>query len=140
MFAARMSARWLGMGARWSVVVALYGCGARDRLTFTEPPLPGTGPKTTISQPAQSDTIVPDGPGVFVVGQSRDDDGVETIIVETVGGVTTFPPLLGGDTLEQFALPITTNGQHGQTITVRIYAIDRAGVIGDTAMRRIIVN
>ena len=134
--------RFLVLGARsgTALALALGGCNTRDRLTYPELPGPASGPATTIEQPA-GDTTVPAGPGVFVIGESRDSDGVLTIYVETVGGVTTFPPLQGGrDTLSQFALPITTAGQGGVTITIRIFATDAAGRFGDTAIRHITVQ
>jgi hypothetical protein len=59
---------------------------------------------------------------------------------EVQGGVTTFPPFPGDDSLFIFDLPVTTNGQSGQTITVRMFATDERGNRGDTAVRRITVQ
>jgi hypothetical protein len=116
------------------------GCNTRDRLTF--PGGGGTdqvGPSTVIDQPSQDTTVVA-GPGVFVNGRTLDDAGIDTVYFETEGGITRFPPLVGGGTSVRFGLPITTNQQSGETITVRVFGTDRLGNRGDTAIRRITVQ
>jgi len=120
------------------LVVWCAGCTTRERLTFRDPP-DGVGPVTTVYRPS-GDTTVPAGPGLVVQGNSRDPDGIDTFYAEVVGGVTTFPPFPGDDSLFIFDLPVTTNGQSGQTITVRMFATDGLGNRGDTATRRITVQ
>lgn len=117
----------------------LTACTTRERLTFRDPPAGGAGPVTTVYRPA-GDTTVPAGPGLVVQGESRDPDGIDTFYAEVEGGVTTFPPFPGNDSLFIFDLPVTTNGQSGQTITVRMFATDERGTRGDTAVRRITVQ
>ena len=76
-----------------------------------------------------------------VVGcNTRDSNGVDTVYFETEGGVTSFPPLVGGADSVRYVLPLTTNGQEGQTITLRIFGTDVFGVRGDTAIRHITVQ
>jgi hypothetical protein len=77
---------------------------------------------------------------VVIQGTSRDPDGIDTFYAEVEGGVTTFPPFPGDDSLFIFDLPVTTNGQSGQTIAVRLFATDELGNRGDTATRRITVQ
>ncbi len=118
----------------------LLGCLTRDRLTFPDPVGPGAdGPRTVIDVPA-ADTTVPAGPGYVVTGFSTDADGIDTLYFETEGGVSAFPPFTGGDDSVRFGLPLTTAGQAGDTITLRVFGIDRLGNRGDTATRRIAVQ
>jgi len=127
-------------GVLWgALILAGAACGQRERLTFTGPPAFGTGPRTVITRPG-ADTTVPAGPGVVVSGTSRDPDGIDTFYADIQGGVTTFPPFPGNDSLFIFGLPITTSGQSGQTITVRVFATDGLGNRGDTVTRRITVQ
>lgn len=121
-------------------LLAAGGCNTRDRLTFRDPADPGgVGPVTVIDHPAV-DTTVQDGPGVRVQGTSRDPQGIDTLYAEVAGGITTFPPFPGTDSLFVFDLPITTFGQSGQVITVRVFATDGDGNRGDTATRQITVQ
>lgn len=122
-----------------ALALGCFGCTTRERLTFQEPPTGGAGPVTTVYRPA-GDTTVPAGPGLVIQGNSRDPDGIDTFYAEVEGGVTTFPPFPGDDSLFIFDLPVTTNGQSGQTITVRMFATDQRGNRGDTAVRRITVQ
>ena len=124
---------------RIGTVVLALGCTTRERLTFPTTGVPGTGPETVIDHPA-SDTTVTAGPDFFVTGYSRDPDGLDTTYFETQGGVSAFQPFLGGGDSIRFGLPLTTNGQSGQVITVRVFATDRAGVRGDTALRVVTVQ
>ena len=118
----------------------LLGCLTRDRLTFPDPVGPGAdGPRTLIDVPA-ADTTVTAGPGYVVTGFSTDDDGIDTLYFETVGGVSAFPPFTGGDDSIRFGLPLTTSGLAGDTITLRVFGTDRLGNRGDTATRRIAVQ
>ncbi|HEY7681593.1 MAG TPA: hypothetical protein VH879_03020 [Gemmatimonadales bacterium] len=122
-----------GIGA----AVGAAGCSTRDRLTFPDPG--PAGPQTVIEQPAQ-DTSVSEGPAFVVSGRSRDADGVDTVYLETEGGVDTFLPLTDGGTDVPFDVPLTTVGQSGQTLTLRVFGTDGLGNRGDTAVRRIAVQ
>jgi hypothetical protein len=122
-----------------ALLAIVTACTTRERLTFGEPPVSGTGPVTTVYRPS-GDTTVAAGPALVVQGNSRDPDGIDTLYVEVVGGVTTFPPFPGDDSLFTFDLPVTTNGQAGQTITIRLFATDELGNRGDTVTRRITVQ
>jgi hypothetical protein len=117
----------------------VLACNTRDRLTFPNPGPTGTGPETVIDHPA-GDTTVAAGPGFIVAGFTRDPDQIDTVYFETEGGVTNFPPFVGGDDSIRFALPLTTAGQSGQTITLRVFGTDRLGNRGDTATRQITVQ
>ena len=119
--------------------LSLGACNDRERLTFNEPPPPsGEGPVITILRPGQ-DTSVVEGPGVVVGGTVRDPEGIDTFYAEVLGGVTTFPPFPGDDSLFLFDLPITTTAQGGEIIQVRLYATDKAGNHSDSVSRVIIV-
>jgi len=123
-----------------ALAAAGVGCNTRDRLVF--PSNGGTdqiGPSTIIDEPSK-DTTVLAGPGVFVNGRTLDEDGIDTVYIETEGGVTAFPPFVRAGTAFRFGLPITTNGQAGQTITVRVFGTDLLGNRGDTAIRQITVQ
>jgi hypothetical protein len=124
---------WVGAG------LLILGCNTRDRLTFPNPGPIGVGPQTVIDHPA-GDTTVTAGPGFIVAGYTRDPDLIDTIYFETEGGVTSFPPFVGGDDSVRFALPLTTAGQSGQTITLRVFGTDLLGNRGDTATRQITVQ
>jgi hypothetical protein len=129
--------RWTEVAAAGVALVA-SGCDTRDRLTFPTPGTPGTGPETVIEQPA-GDTTVAAGPGFFVTGFTRDADGLDTVYFETEGGVSQFPPFAPDADSIRFALPLTTQGQSGQVIVVRVFGTDRLGVRGDTATRQVAV-
>jgi len=116
------------------------GCETRDRLSFGRPVEPnGKGPVIVIQRPGR-DTTVNAGPAVLLQGTARDPDGVDSFYAEVTGGVTTFPPFLGTDSLFVIDLPITTVGQSGKMIQIRIFATDEAGNRGDTAVRVITVQ
>ena len=131
---------------RWIEVVCIaasvcpVGCNTRDRLTVPDPDQPGSGPETIIDRPAEDDTTVTAGPQFQVTGFTRDADRVDTIYFETEGGISSFSPFVSGDDSVRFGLPLTTLGQSGQTITVRIFGTDLLGNRGDTAIRRITVQ
>lgn len=125
------------IGAGFALVAT--GCNARDRLTFPNPDPLGTGPRTIIDRPLV-DTSVEEGPGFFVTGYTRDGDGVDTVYFETEGSVSHFPPITGGGDSVRFALPLTTTGQGGATILVRVFGTDRLGQRGDTATRLVAVQ
>ena len=136
----RGPARALALLATTAVMAAGGGCNTRDRLTF--PGGGGTdqvGPSTIIDEPSRDTTVIA-GPGVFVNGRTVDDAGIDTVYFETEGGITSFAPFIGGGTSVRFGLPITTNQQSGETITVRVFGTDRLGNRGDTAIRRITVQ
>jgi hypothetical protein len=137
-FGGRVSPLTLLVGCALAAV--LTGCDTRDRVAF--PSGGGTddvGPVTVIDEPTK-DTTVNAGPGVFVDGRTLDDSGIDTVYVETEGGITSFPPFVRVGKVFRFGLPITTNGQSGQTITVRVFGTDALGNRGDTATRQITVQ
>ena len=115
------------------------GCNIRDRLTVPDPDQPGSGPETIIDRPGH-DTTVAAGPQFQVTGFTRDADRIDTIYFETAGGISNFSPFVGGGDSVRFGLPLTTLGQSGQTITVRIFGTDHLGNRGDTAIRQIMVQ
>lgn len=123
-----------------ALAAGVAGCNTRDRPSF--PTGGGTdqiGPVTVIDDPSKDTTVIA-GPGVFVNGRTIDDDGIDTIYVETEGGLTSFPPFIRVGNAFRFGLPITTNRLSGATITVRVYATDLLGNRGDTATRQITVQ
>lgn len=117
------------------------GCSTRDRLTFPDDPggPAGEGPTVIIDVPS-ADTTVPAGPNFFVTGLVQDRTGLDTVYYQTEGGLSSFPPSLGGGTSVRFGLPLTTNGLAGSIITVRVFATDRDGNRGDTAVRLVTVQ
>ncbi|MEP6573058.1 MAG: hypothetical protein ABJD11_10200 [Gemmatimonadota bacterium] len=116
---------------------ALLSC-SRDRLTFPAGPN-GTGPVTTIDQPG-SDTTVSAGPEFFVTGRTIDLDGIDTVYVESTGGVSNFAPSVVGSDSFRFGFPFTTLGLSGDTINIRIFGVDRLGNRGDTASRQLVIQ
>jgi hypothetical protein len=138
----RRASVWLAA----ALTVALAACEDRERIgTGPDNGNGGTGgdgegPITTIRAPGVEDTTVIAGPGVFVAGVVTDDTGLDSVYFDVSGGVTRFEPVNedGSRTLS-FALPITTNGQQGQLITVEVYGVDLAGNRGERATRRISV-
>jgi hypothetical protein len=125
-------------------MLAAAACEERDRLTFPSGPGPsdGIGPVTMIDQPNGADTTVRAGPFFFVNGRTIDSNGVDTVYFLVIGGSDNVPPFKPSpptDTV-RFGLPITTQGNDGDTIVVRIYGVDREGNHGTTASRRIIVE
>ena len=122
--------------------VVMLGSGActdRDRLTFPDAGPTSPGPRTIIDHPG-IDTTVQAGPVAFVLGYSRDPDGVDTLYFETEGGITSFQPYIGPRDSVRFALPITTSGLSGAIITVRVFGTDQLGSRGDTAIRVLTVQ
>jgi hypothetical protein len=120
------------------------GCAERDRLTFPSEPGPGDGigPVTMIDRPNGADTTVPAGPEFFVNGRTIDSSGVDTVYFLVIGGTDNFSPFRPNppsDTV-RFGIPITTLGNDGDTIVVRIYGVDGQGNQGSIASRRIFVE
>lgn len=138
--ASRVHLPWMAWIAGGCAAV-LLGCETRDRLTFPEGPdtTSGEGPRITIDVPG-GDTTVPAGPNFFVTGLVTDQTGLDTVYYLTEGGLSSFPPTIGGGTSLRFGLPLTTNGLSGTTITVTIFATDRDGNRGDTAVRLVTVQ
>ena len=137
--------RSLALGAALALAGgAVAACDDRERVTAPGPGPGGggdeQGPVVTITVPA-GDTTVDAGPAVFVVGRVSDPDGVDSLYVESEGGVTNFPPFNhDGGIVMTFGLPFTTNGLSGTAFTVRIFAVDQGGERGDTAQRTITVR
>ena len=97
---------------------------------------------TMIDQPAGPDTIVESGPDLFINGRTIDSSGVDTVYFLVTGGSDNFAPFRPNppsDTV-RFGLPITTLGNDGDTIVVRIFGVDASGNHGSAASRRIIVE
>jgi hypothetical protein len=134
-------ARTVGYLAALLLAGSSAACSTRDRFSFpgTGPGPVGDGPATVIDDPGQ-DTTVSAGPTQFVSGTSTDPDGIDTLYFETVGGITSFQPAIHAGTSFRFGLPLTTNGQSGQTITVRVFGTDALGHRGDTATRQVTVQ
>ena len=137
--------RILALGAALALAGGgVAACDDRERVTAPGPGPGGggddQGPVVTITVPA-GDTTVDAGPAVFVVGRASDPDGVDSLYVESEGGVTNFPPFNhDGSIVMTFGLPFTTNGLSGTSFTVRIFAVDQGGEQGDTAQRTITVR
>ncbi len=129
--------RWIEVAWAASALVG-PACGTRDRLTF--PSTDSAGPQTKIDRPNADTTVSGDSAFFLVTGTSVDADGVDTLYVETAGGVTNFPPQSFHQDSVRFGLPLTTQGLAGDTITVQVFATDELGNRGDTAIRRIAVQ
>lgn len=121
----------------WGILAVLTGCGQRDRLTFpTENPGNGQGPSTEILQPGAADTAVTEGDLLILRGRTFDADGVDTVYFE-IGGINQgFAPITGegADTVD-FALQLSTLGNSGATVSVRVHGVDMLGVQGSVASR-----
>jgi hypothetical protein len=131
----------------WAVVVAGSGlgagCGERDRLTFPEenPPGDGVGPHTTITRPEVGDTVLTEGEPFVLAGMSDDPDGIDLVEFDVAGAGVSYAPLDGGgaDTV-RFEIQLPTFGHAGDTITVRIFAIDLEGTSGGASVRQLRVE
>lgn len=141
MLAGRFAAGLEGLGRCFGLAILLgaLGCDDRERLSFTAPPIPGRGPRSFIDRPLH-DTTVTAGPDFLILGTSQDDNGVDTVYFETVGGVSNFPPFHSVEQIVQWGLPLTTFNQSGATVTLRVFAVDYQGNRGDTAVRRISIQ
>lgn len=131
----------------WAVVVAGSGlgtgCKERDRLTFTEenPSGDGVGPHTTITRPQVGDTVLTEGEPFVLAGMSDDPDGINLVEFDVSGAGVSYAPLdgRGADTV-RFELQLPTFGHAGDTITVRIFAIDLEGTSGSASIRQLRVE
>ena len=124
----------------WVVTAVLVGCGERDRLTFPVEAPPGNrvGPFTTITQPLAGDTLIFPGDPFVLSGFARDPDGVDAIYFEVTGAGFSYSPVDGnGADSVQFAIQIPTLGISGGTVLVSIFAVDKLGETGITAVRQI---
>lgn len=123
---------------RWALLVALLGCGERERLTFPdENPGNGSGPITEITRPG-SDTVMTEGDLLFVQGRTYDVDGVDTVYFETGGANQGFAPIEAeGDDTVSFLLQISTLNLGGRTVIVRVHGVDLLGEQGDFSIRQI---
>lgn len=119
---------------------AALGCNTRDRLTFPDPGPAGAGPHTIIDHPLGDTVVSGNSANLFVTGWSVDHDGLDTVYYETVGGLTSFQPDVVGSDSFRFGLPLTIGGLAGDTILLRVFATDRFGNRGDTAIRQIVVQ
>ncbi len=120
-------------------VALLIGCGERERLTF--PDLGDeVGPVSIIDEPS-IDSVLTDGDPFVVAGRTVDANGVDTVYFEVSGGNQNFLPFAGqGDDTVRFGLPLVTVGRAGQTIIVRVQAIDLLGNLGAPVTRRLSVR
>ena len=124
---------------QWAALVALLGCGERDRLIFpVENPGNGSGPITEITHPAAPDTTVIEGDLLILSGRTYDDDGVDTVYVEVGGANHGFAPIQGeGEDTVDFALQLSTLNLNGATVTVRVHGVDVLGEQGNLVSRQI---
>ena len=127
-----------GRAFRWALLVALIGCGERERLIFPEEnPGNGSGPITEITRPA-TDTAVTEGDLLFVQGRTYDADGVDTVYFEVGGANQGFLPIQGeGDDTVSFLLQISTLNLSGGTVVVRVHGVDLLGEQGEYLNRQI---
>jgi hypothetical protein len=117
----------------------LAACGTRERPTFPlENPGNGSGPFTMITQPDGADTLLIEGDPFVLIGLSADPDGVDVVNFEVAGAGVSYAPLNGGgaDTV-RFSIELPTIGHSGDTIVVRVSAVDEVGDRGPIAMRQI---
>jgi hypothetical protein len=113
------------------VLAVAAGCSERDRLTFPTS-VDGKGPVVDIFDPSK-DTTVQAGPAALITGRVVDQDGIDTVYFDILGGVTQFNPFFAdGDDTVTFQLPITTSGQSGNIIQVLISGVNVVGLHGDT--------
>ncbi len=128
-----MARRWRG----WLTIGLLAACGERDRLTFPSAP-GGIGPFTNITRPSAADTTVTRGDLLILTGYSIDPDGVDTVLFEVDGVDQGFGPIVadGADSVA-FAVQMSTAGNPGDTITVRVFGVDGVGDRGDASVRQI---
>ena len=123
------------------LAMAAGACGERARLTF-EPVSDGAGPDTRIDEPQTFDADVPSGPDFFISGRSTDEDGVDTVYFDVLGGNQNFSPFVSNEFSDtvRFSIPISTGGRSGDTVLILIYATDLLGTRGDTAVRRLLID
>jgi hypothetical protein len=116
------------------------GCGERDRVTFPEQngPGDGIGPHTTITRPEVGDTVLSEGEPFVLRGISDDPDGIDLVEFDVAGAGVTYAPLngAGADTV-RFEIELPTFGHAGDTIIVRIFAIDLEGTSGGASVRQL---
>jgi hypothetical protein len=119
------------------------GCGERERLTFPEenPPGDGVGPHTTITRPEVGDTVLSEGEPFVLRGMSTDPDGIDLVQFDVSGAGISFAPLNGdGADTVRFEIQLPTFGHAGDTIMVRIYAVDLEGTSGSASIRQLRVE
>lgn len=124
----------------WLAALAFAeGCGERDRLTFpSENPGDGSGPVTEITQPEVPDTSVSEGDLIMVQGRTYDPDGVDTVYIELGGANQAFPPIQGqGEDTVSFGLQLSTLGNSGATVVLRVFGVDLLGDQGTPAERQV---
>lgn len=133
------SARAIRRVVRWAALASAAGCGERDRLTFpSENPGDGSGPVTEITQPEVPDTSVSEGDLIMVEGRTYDPDGVDTVYIELGGAHQAFPPIQGqGEDTVSFGLQLSTIGNSGATVVLRVFGVDLLGDQGTPASRQI---
>jgi hypothetical protein len=116
------------------------GCGDRDRITFPEenPPGDGLGPHTIITRPEVGDTVLDEGEPFVLSGISSDPDGIDLVEFDVSGAGVTYAPLdgEGADTV-RFQIQLPTFGHAGDTIKVRIFAVDLNGTSGGASSRQL---
>jgi hypothetical protein len=133
-----MPNQWAG----WLAVTLIAGCGARDRLTFQGPdgPEDNTPPVAFIDDPSV-DTVLTQGPEFVVNARVEDEGGVDTVYVDLEGADHELLPFsAGGDQTVNLGVPITTQGQHGQLVTVQVFGVDVAGNRGQRALRKLTIE
>ncbi len=126
-------------GLACAVTAVLAGCGERDRLTFpVEDPGDGVGPFTTITRPDAGDTLVDAGEPFVLEGYTTDHDGVDSVFFAVAGAGVVYPPLAGASADSvRFAIQLPTADLRGDTIFVRVFAVDQLGDPGRAALRQI---
>jgi hypothetical protein len=124
----------------WAIAaVVLAACGERERLTFpTGSPSDGVGPVTEVLSPAADDSIIREGDPFVLSGRASDVDGVDSVYFDIEGLPQGSPPLrAGGADTVYFGVPISTSGNSGAVVAVRIYAVDLLGQQGRPVSRQL---
>ena len=126
----------------FALVVLLAGCDERERFTLPSenPGDDEVGPVSDIDIPGM-DTVITPGEPFIVGGRSVDSSGVDTVYIAIDGGVVNFSPIPGGgaDTV-RFGLPIPTEGQSGEIITITVRGVDLFGNRGAPVFRQLTIQ
>lgn len=126
-------ALWAGV----TLSAAGAGCATRERITF--PPEVQTAPQSRITVPP-ADATVDAGPQLTFVAVVEAPNGIDTIYAQDTVSGQEFPPVTGANSPATVGYPFATTGRAGDTIVLRVFATDSAGLRGDTAYRRVAIQ
>ena len=134
-----------GPGVVLALLAGVLGCTDRPRLSPSAGPGDGQGPVSTITSPAEYDTVQVSPPGFSVAFHVDDPDGVDSIWIWLEPNINTLVQYDGGGqpnvSIGTSSIYILNDSAlHGDTLNVMVRARDVLGDTGAVAVRHLLIQ